>query len=180
MSAQELIREAQPADAAMLADVGRRTAEHWFQKVYSPQELQAFLQRDFTEDVLSEQIANAERHTFFIHEVGHKAVGFARLNWDKPVPLTKESGAELQKIYYLPACTGRGLGHRLLNVIVEAVALRGEKILWLDVLDNNPRARAFYEQYGFETVGPAAFVTDLGNIGMHVLMLRVRAHGQRA
>lgn len=167
------VREAGSEDASILADLGRRTARSWFADVYSDKELRAFLQRDFAEAVLRKQIEKSAAHTFLIHDVDGRPAGFARINWHKPIPLTGDIGAELQKIYYLPAHTGQGLGAILMRAVIDAAAERHEKNVWLDVLDNNPRACAFYQKLGFEVCGSKPFATDLGEIGMQVLRLRI-------
>lgn len=173
MNAPDRIREAGSGDAAKLAELGRITTEAWFADVYTADELQSFLQRDFSEPVLNKQIESAELHTFLIHEVNNQAAGFARINWRKPIPMTAVTGAELQKIYYLPECTGLGLGRKLMNAVMAKAAERGESYLWLDVLDSNPRARAFYQELGFELLGSRPFATGRGKIGLKVLRLRI-------
>ncbi len=165
----ERIFEAQADDAGRLAKLGRATSKVWFAKVYSQAELKAFLQRDFTEEGLRQQLMQPKSFTFLLHEVAGKAVGFARINWDRPVPFSDERGAELQKIYYLPASTGQGYGRRLMAAVTDKVVARGVTTLWLDVLKTNPGARALYERLGFEWVGELPFKTDLGEIGMDVL-----------
>lgn len=167
------IREAGSGDVAMLAELGRQTSKVWFADVYTADEMQSFLQRDFSEQVLQQQIESVESHTFLIHELNDRAAGFARINWRKPIPLTTDSGAELQKIYYLPEHTGKGLGRNLMTAVIAVVAARGEQNLWLDVLDSNPRARTFYQQLGFEVLGSKPFATGRGEIGMQVLRLRI-------
>lgn len=173
LTAEERIYEARQADAQRLAELGKITARHWFSDVYSASELDAFLQRDFTAEGLRQQLAAPDTFTFLIHEVGGTAVGFARINWDRPVPFGEQRGAELQKIYYLPERTGEGLGRRLMAAAQETVAARGVRILWLDVLKSNPRARALYERLGFKVIGELPFATERGEIGMDVLCLEL-------
>lgn len=146
----------------------------WFSEVYSPPELRAFIERDFSPVVLRAQLASPQLHTFLLLEVRGQAVGFARINWARPVPLTNNTGAELQKIYFLPAFTGQGLGRLLMEAVFETVWQRGERVLWLDVLKSNPRARALYERLGFEYLGEKPFRTALGEIGLDVLIHRWR------
>ena len=174
MSESSTTREATGADVADLARLGRDTSRTWFANVYTDEELQAFLERDFAEEVLAAHISSRETYTYLIHELHGQAVGFARINWHRPIPLSKGTGAELQKIYYLPAHTGKGLGRELMMAVIKTVAARGESILWLDVLDNNPRACEFYKKLGFEILGAKPFVTGRGSIGMQVLRLRVK------
>ena len=60
---------------------------------------------------------------------------------------------EIVSLYLLPAYTGRGYGRALLAAAVEALADRGygDALLW--VLEENRRARRFYERAGFRFSG---------------------------
>lgn len=165
----ERIYQAGLEDTARLSALGIQTARTWFADVYTDAELRAFIERDFSVAVLRKQLADSEAMTFLLHEVAGELLGFARINWAQPVPLEGGHGAELQKIYYLPKCTGRGLGRRMMAAVIDTVAARGVRTLWLDVLGSNPRALAFYEQLGFVRVGELPFATDRGAIGMVVL-----------
>ncbi|NNF51199.1 MAG: GNAT family N-acetyltransferase [Gammaproteobacteria bacterium] len=173
MSGTTRIREACIADVPVLATLGRKISKTWFAEVYTDSELLEFLDRDFSEDVLSNHIQSPESHTYLIHEWGDDPVGFARINWGRPIPLTDETGAELQKIYYLPGHTGKGLGRALMTAVTEAVAARAVSSLWLDVLNSNPRARSFYLELGFEVIGDKPFATGRGEIGMQVMRKRL-------
>lgn len=173
MTPSERIFEAQPGDAGRLAELGRATSKAWFSDVYSLAELNAFLERDFTEEGLRQQILQPDAFTFLLHEMAGTAIGFARINWDRPIPFSEERGAELQKIYYLPTSTGQGHGRKLMAAVIDEVGERGVTALWLDVLKSNPRARALYERLGFEWVGELPFKTDVGEIGMDVLRRKV-------
>lgn len=60
---------------------------------------------------------------------------------------------EIVSLYLLPAYTGRGYGKALLAAAVEALADRGYRDALLWVLEENRRARAFYERQGFRFSG---------------------------
>ncbi|MFC7330994.1 GNAT family N-acetyltransferase [Marinactinospora rubrisoli] len=51
-----------------------------------------------------------------------------------------------------PRYQGRGIGARILRSLLDAAARRGHDLV-LDVLDVNPRARAFYLRHGFHEEG---------------------------
>ena len=51
-----------------------------------------------------------------------------------------------------PECRGQGIGTQLLQAVCEHAREGGYRDLRLDVLDNNPRARALYERTGFVAV----------------------------
>ncbi|QYX57624.1 GNAT family N-acetyltransferase [Roseovarius sp. SCSIO 43702] len=48
-----------------------------------------------------------------------------------------------------PAARGQGVGSALLDAVIAEAAARGLPAVRLDVIDDNPRARALYERKGF-------------------------------
>ncbi|HEX6787890.1 MAG TPA: GNAT family N-acetyltransferase [Gaiellaceae bacterium] len=64
-----------------------------------------------------------------------------------------DAEGELGEIYALPEAWGKGVGRALMTACVAALRERGyaDAILW--VLDENPRARAFYEREGWALDG---------------------------
>ncbi|MCY3944840.1 MAG: GNAT family N-acetyltransferase [Anaerolineaceae bacterium] len=66
---------------------------------------------------------------------------------------SRESGTLLMDgIAVAPECRGQGIGTQLLQAVCEHAREGGYRDLRLDVLDNNPRARALYERTGFVAV----------------------------
>ena len=73
-----------------------------------------------------------------------------------PARQTETAGCgEVISLYLLPDCWGRGLGKALLEAALERLREMGcrEASLW--VLEENRRARAFYERQGFSLSGAA-------------------------
>lgn len=99
----------------------------------------------------------AESHgEVWVAEIGGEVAGFA-----STVPSRDENPPrelELAAIYLLAAHHGSGLGQALLDA---AVADRPAS-LW--VLDDNPRAQAFYRRNGFEPDGAEKLDERWGNI----------------
>jgi ribosomal protein S18 acetylase RimI-like enzyme len=64
-----------------------------------------------------------------------------------------DAEAELFAIYVRPRAWGTGAGSALMRAGIEAMRLRasGDAVLW--VLDDNPRARRFYEREGWTLDG---------------------------
>ena len=60
---------------------------------------------------------------------------------------------EVISIYFLPDFTGKGYGRKLLQAMLDELTKQGftEAFLW--VLEENERARRFYEQVGFSVTG---------------------------
>ena len=77
------------------------------------------------------------RHSVWLAEVGGEIVGFGA-----------RDGAWLAHLYVKPAWTGKGIGTRLLEVIV-AEATRVTPVLRLYTFASNSGARRFYERHSF-------------------------------
>lgn len=60
---------------------------------------------------------------------------------------------EVVSLYLLPEYMGRGYGRPLLEAAVSALASQGYRDIFLWVLEENRRARAFYERMGFRVGG---------------------------
>jgi GNAT superfamily N-acetyltransferase len=73
-----------------------------------------------------------------------------------------DAQGELYAIYALPEAWGRGLGHALMAPALESLRESGHRdaILW--VLDDNPRARRFYEREGWTFDGTEKVEEFLG------------------
>lgn len=56
---------------------------------------------------------------------------------------------EIISIYLLPDCFGKGYGKSLLDAAISELAKLGYSKIYLWVLEENMRARAFYERNGF-------------------------------
>lgn len=79
-----------------------------------------------------------------VAEQGGRAVGFASLGR----AFTDDSLGELYAIYVLPEAWGAGAGPALMKESLARLARDfDEAILW--VLEDNPRARTFYEREGW-------------------------------
>lgn len=70
--------------------------------------------------------------------------GFCRSRWEK-----YSDYGEIVSIYFLPAYMGKGYGRLLLNRCMEELKQCGYDKILLWVLEENHRARKFYEKNGF-------------------------------
>ena len=59
--------------------------------------------------------------------------------------------AHLEAIVVEPSARGRGLGRQLLNHAEKRAAAKGAQSLTLHVFSNNQRARALYDQQGYDS-----------------------------
>jgi GNAT superfamily N-acetyltransferase len=140
------VRRARPEDAAGIAAVHVRTWQAAYEHIFGAERLDGL---DPERRRLGWQRALAEREQHqedvFVAEQDGEVVAFASIG-----PAGDEPGdGELYAIYALPEAWGGGAGPALMRDALGALRGRGfaEAILW--VLEDNPRARRFYEREGW-------------------------------
>ena len=163
-------RNAGPADAAIMADLGRRTFTETFGHLYKPEDLALFLETH-SEERWAAELGSPE---FSIRLVEDEAIpaAYAKLG---PPSLPFEPRApciELRQFYVLKPWQGVGTAAELMEWTLAEARARGAEEMYLSVFVDNPRARRFYERYGFECVGTYHFM-----VGTHAdddLIMRLR------
>ena len=141
------IRDAAPADAAAITDVHIRTWQAAYGHVF-PRDRLARLdtrrrQRErFWRDTIEGPPAGS--HTL-VAERSEAIVGFASIGSARD----DDAAGEVYAIYVVPEAWGTGAGHALMQESLRRLQQEGyeQAILW--VLEDNPRARAFYEREGW-------------------------------
>lgn len=149
-------RAATPADAAVLAELGAATFIETFGHLYRAQDLRAFLAIHTAQSWRAE-LADPD-HAVTIGEADGAAVAYAKLGPAK-LPFTPPDGAiELRQFYVRAPHHGSGVAATMMAWVLAQARARGAAALYLSVFVDNPRARRFYERYGFTRVGSYAFM----------------------
>lgn len=144
------------ADAAPLGALFRRSFTDTFGHLYGADDLAAFLDR-LSDDSWARELADAD-FAFQVARAADALVGFAKLAPVK-LPVTPSGPAiELRQFYLRADQQGSGLAQRLMDWVIAEARRRGAGELFLSVFVDNPRARRFYERYGFTRVGSYAFM----------------------
>lgn len=94
----------------------------------------------------AERIKEGGKSNLVIIEDGHM-IGTAstcRSRWE-----TYSDYGEIVSLYFLPEYLGKGYGKKLLQACIEELAEQGFSNILLWVLEENHRARSFYEKNGF-------------------------------
>jgi diamine N-acetyltransferase len=152
------IRMGEPKDAAMLAQLGRETFTQAFGAVNTPEDLASYLASAFDESIQAAELAQPGSQ-FLIAEVNGQPAGFARLlSGSSETCITGRQPIELVRIYSLEQYIGKGVGAALMQACLAEGRAGGHDVIWLGVWEKNPRAIAFYQKWGFHTVGTHAFV----------------------
>jgi GNAT superfamily N-acetyltransferase len=155
------VRPATPDDARVIAEVQVETWRAAYVGVM-PQEVLDGLDVDERADAWRRWLS-IETSAQFVAERSGAGVGFVSAG-----PCRHEEGTgEVYAIYVRPEAWGTGSGWALMDAAVKWLADRWqEAILW--VAEENPRARSFYERYGWvaettrvEEVVPGAEVPEV-------------------
>jgi ribosomal protein S18 acetylase RimI-like enzyme len=140
------VRPATPEDARAIAEVQVETWRAAYVGVM-PQEVLDGLDVDERADAWSHWLS-IETSAQFVAERSGAVVGFASVGPSRHEP---ESG-EVYSIYVRPDAWDTGSGWALMDAAVARLAEQWEEaILW--VAEENPRARRFYERYGWAAEG---------------------------
>jgi GNAT superfamily N-acetyltransferase len=140
------VRSATPADARAIAEVQVETWRATYVDVM-PQSLLDSLDVAARERSW-ERFADAAEYALFVAERDDRVVGFVSVG-----PSRDPAGSgEVYAIYVTPGAWSTGKGLALMNAGVTWLAERWpEAVLW--VAEQNPRARRFYERYGWTLDG---------------------------
>jgi len=151
-----LDRDAALADVPALVALFEQVFDETFAHLYRPADLHAFLSQN-GEELWRAQLSDP---SFAIHVVddGGVLAGYAKLG---PLRLPVEPrgpALELRQLYVARAWHGTEVGRTLMDWTIAEARRRHARHLFLSVYTENPRARRFYERYGFEEVGPYKFM----------------------
>jgi RimJ/RimL family protein N-acetyltransferase len=142
-----VIRAATAADAAAIADVHVKTWQAAYEHVFGAERLASVTAERRLP--MWRDILGGTQQTVFVAEEEGRVVGFCGVGACRDA----DAEGELYAIYIGPEAWGSGAGAELMRAGVEELRGRGyrDAILW--VLEDNPRARRFYEREGWTLDG---------------------------
>jgi ribosomal protein S18 acetylase RimI-like enzyme len=158
------IRRARLEDAAAIAEVHVRTWRTAYEHIFGAERL-ATVTVERRLPMWKEILGNDDTIGFVAEDsriVGFATVGPSRAN---------DAEGELYAIYVAPEAWGTAAGRELIRAGVDALreSGRGDAILW--VLEDNPRARRFYEREGWSLDGGRR---EGEHLGVETIELRYR------
>ena len=152
------IRRATPADAAVLAELGTATFVETFGHLYSPTDLQAFLDESHTPAAYAKVLANPD-YALWIAERDGQAIGYAQAGpCGLPHAEVQPGDGELKRLYVRAGIQGGGTGRALMDAAMAWLLRDGPRPLWLSVWSENLGAQRFYARYGFGFVAEYEFI----------------------
>ena len=154
------IRPARPEDAEPLAALAAQSFRDAFGAENAAEDVDAYVFESFSTERLRAELLD-DHNTFllvFAREPSAAPDGYAKLRRSEPdASVTGRDPVELHRLYVDRGAIGSGVGAALMRASLEAARRDGRKTLWLGVWEKNLRAIAFYERWGFETVGKHVF-----------------------
>jgi GNAT superfamily N-acetyltransferase len=151
-----IYRDATVDDAPRLAELFRQSFCETFGHLYRSEDLAAFLSGQ-GEQHWHEQLADGA-FAVRVAEEDDALAGYAKLG-PLRLPVTPAAAAiELRQFYLLKQWQGAGIASGLMEWVLQEARRRAAGELYLSVYTDNPRAQRFYARYGFEEVGPYAFM----------------------
>lgn len=144
-------------DLRELQKVSADTFNETFKDQNSPEQINAYLKREFNLQQLEKQLANRSSQFFFVY-VNDEVAGYLKVNTDdaQSEKMGDES-LEIERIYVKRKYQKYGLGKNLLNKAVEIAIEQKKKKIWLGVWEENENAIAFYQKKGFVQTGAHSF-----------------------
>ncbi|HEY0679275.1 MAG TPA: GNAT family N-acetyltransferase [Chitinophagaceae bacterium] len=155
------IRFATKEDAAMIAELSRRTFYDSFAAHNTREDMEKFMNEQFTVSSLMEEVG-APSNIFIVAENMEEVAGYARMR-ESPAPaeLNGQPSIEIARIYAVQNMIGKGVGNALMKKCIDIAYEMGKRVIWLGVWEKNDRAIQFYKKWGFEKFSEHNFV--LGN-----------------
>jgi ribosomal protein S18 acetylase RimI-like enzyme len=151
------IRRAGPSDNVLLAEFGARAFRDAFGADNTPEDMEAYLRGAFGPDLQARELAEPGT-TFLIAEIDGTTVGYARLREGTVQGvISGRRPIEIVRFYSATEWIGRGVGAALMAACLAHAQAHAHDAVWLDVWEENPRAIAFYQKWGFRVVGTQPF-----------------------
>lgn len=152
------IRRATIDDATTLADLGRVTFIDAFGHLYTPEDLQSFLDASHSVAAYARSLANPD-YALWLAERDGVAIGYAQAgSCGLPHVEVQVGDGELKRLYMLPAARNGGVGMALLQAALDWLERDGPRTLWIGVWSENYGAQRFYRRHGFRQVGEYEFI----------------------
>lgn len=168
-----VIRPAEPADAALLSELGALTFIEAYEHLCQRSDLDAYIALHYDPERLYGELGTSHIFTWLAHCEG-QAVGFLQLaDVAAPLDIRGRRPLKLWRLYLRKDTWGQSLGRRFMELALRVAEQRGHDSLWLSVWEKNPRAMRFYERWGFEDVGWEIFPTGEERSIDRLLELRI-------
>jgi len=151
------IRKANPADALLLAGIGKQTFLESHGHSAPAADIESYVSKTYAMQTVAEEL-NDPGNIFHLLYDEDRAIGYTKIIFNRPHPLINASAVtKLERIYLLEEFHDRKLGLTLLEFIVSLSRRENQQGIWLYTWIKNLRAIKFYEKNGFTIIGKTDF-----------------------
>jgi len=155
------IRECGIEDLNLLKDLGNKTFYETYASMVSPETLDTYLKKSFSEERISDELNKTGSKFYFVYS-DNELAGYLKINTaPDQTSINDPESVEIERIYIKKEFKGKGLGKQLMNYAIKTAQVSGKRYIWLGVWEKNPDAVSFYTRMGFRTVGRNSF--KIGN-----------------
>ena len=154
-----------------LQEVSIQTFTETFKDNNSEKSLNDYLNTAYELTKLEKELENPHSEFYFAY-FNNELAGYLKINInDAQSEKMGENALEVERIYIKKSFKRRGIGRHLIETAEQLAKKYQKNLMWLGVLEYNPKAIAFYETLGFKVIGAHSFFmgeeeqTDLIKIG---------------
>ena len=147
----------QAKDAARLQRLAWQCYPPYYDYLWQPGAMEAYLTEAFDETLLAAELAD-DNLVYEIVRAGGEDLAF--LKWHRRADGEGcPDAAYLERVYVSPAGAGRRIGTELIRRAVEGARAAGRQWIWLRAMADLPQVLARYEAAGFVTYAKSAITT---------------------
>jgi ribosomal protein S18 acetylase RimI-like enzyme len=158
-------------DVEKLQTISRITFSQTFMEHNSVQDMDTYLNKNFSIPQLNSEIANTDSEFYFAKD-GEMIIGYLKVNTSSAQTEIKDLAAfEIERIYVDQSYLGKKIGQQLFEKAIELAKAKNKSYVWLGVWEENHRALAFYKKNGFVPFDKHIF--KLGNDEQTDIMMKL-------
>jgi diamine N-acetyltransferase len=151
------IRALSVQDIPALRTLAIRIYRDTFSNDNTPENMEAFLNRDYSEESFRNEFKEKDSSYFFAEE-NDIPVGYLRLRSNNEVEAyLGKNTIELHRLYVDQKYQGKKVGTLLMEKALNVARDLKVEWLWLGVWERNPKAQRFYNKWGFERFSEHVF-----------------------
>jgi ribosomal protein S18 acetylase RimI-like enzyme len=152
--------------------IGRQTFLETFADSNTGENMQKYLEKEFTVAKLTSELTNPGSE-FYFALFDKKVIGYLKINFGQAQTELKDHTAlEIERIYVLKDFHGKKVGQFLYDAAVDRAKKTNADYIWLGVWEANTKAINFYTKNGF--VGFDKHIFKLGDVEQTDIMMKLQ------
>jgi ribosomal protein S18 acetylase RimI-like enzyme len=152
------MRQVTVQDIPVLRAVAIQSFRDLLEKSNSPENMKLYIDNNLSYAQLEKEF-HEHGTVFFIFFDGDNAIAYLKLRIGyEPEELKGIRALEIERLYCIQEYVGRKVGSLLMQTALDYARQHTYELVWLGVWEDNPRAIAFYQKWGFEKFGSHTFM----------------------